>query len=102
MARIARNRAHLGLPADTLLTPNTFDQKITIPQRRELLSVLSILRLKIAIPFDQLVSIPQHIGTLLRFQGLRERENTEKALSSLKGVHYTNGGKRGQYPGCLP
>jgi len=98
MARIARNRAHLGLPADTLLTPGTFDQEIAIPQRRELLSVLSILRLKIAIPFDQLISIPQHIGTLLRFQGLRERENTEKVLSFLKGIDYTNVRKRCQYP----
>jgi hypothetical protein len=62
MARIARNRAHFGLPADTPLTPGTFDQEIAIPQRRELLSDFSVLRLEKEMRLDPLVSRLQHIG----------------------------------------
>ena len=62
MARLARSRGHLVLPADTTLTPGTFDQEIAIPQLRELLANFSVLRLEIEIRVDPLVSRLQHIG----------------------------------------
>src|SRR5215510_6906721 len=59
---IARSSVLLTLPADTPLTPGTFDQVIALTQLDKLRSILSILRLEIAIPFAQLVSVPQHVG----------------------------------------
>jgi len=62
MTGIARSSVLLTLPADTPLTPGTFDQVIALTQLYKLRSILSILRLEIAIPFAQLVSVPQHVG----------------------------------------
>src|SRR5215813_8479849 len=59
MTGIARSRVLLTFPADTPLTPGTFDQVIALTQLDKLLSVLTVLRLEIAIPCEQLVSVPQ-------------------------------------------
>ena len=76
MARIARNRAHLGLPIDAPLTPGTFNQEIAIPQLQVLLSDCSVLRLDSKMPFGQLVFLPQHVAP--SFQGLQETKPLQK------------------------
>jgi hypothetical protein len=71
MARIARDIALLGLPADAPLTPGTCDQVIALTQRGEVLSVFSILFLQFSVLLPQsrqmrcepLVALLQHIGT---------------------------------------
>src|SRR5215471_4849456 len=55
MAGIARSSGLLTLPADTPLTPGTFNQVIALTQRDKL---LAILRLEIAISCEQRISVP--------------------------------------------
>jgi hypothetical protein len=62
MAHIARSSVCLALPANAPLTPRTFNEVITIPQSRELLSKLSVLRLELARRGKHLVDPRQHYG----------------------------------------
>jgi hypothetical protein len=50
MARLARHRSLLALPAEALLTPRTFNEVKVLPQRPEVLAQLSILPLERAKP----------------------------------------------------
>ena len=63
MACIARSSVRLALPANAPLTPRTFNEVITIPQSRELLSQLAVLRLGLARHVAHLVDLPLHRGT---------------------------------------
>ena len=70
MAAIARDIGLFALPADAPLTPRTFNQVKAIPQRRELLLEVSMLRQVHTMPFGQLIALPQHVAP--SFQGLPE------------------------------
>jgi len=77
MTRLARHSGRLWLPADTPLTPGTFNQEIALTLRFEELLVFSKLHLEIAILFEQLSYPWSHIDT--RFSStVRNREKRRK------------------------
>jgi hypothetical protein len=87
MARIARSSVRLVLPANTPLTPRTFNEVIKMAEVRELLSLQDIVMiqrhvllsdcsvplLESKIPVGQLVFLPQHTGPLLPRSAIEEK-----------------------------
>jgi hypothetical protein len=82
MARIARHRGLLGLPADATLTPGTFDQVIALPPRRELLSKFLVLCPKVEMRCGPLVSLLLHIGHGSSSKVYESRKHRKSALCS--------------------